>query len=562
MATDTLLQGVIGELQKTNALIAEGNKDPSLGSSIKQNLGEILNASRLQGDDQSYTERKGIDQTDDEVKKLNKQAGEDSTVLEKILNSVIAISKGQPTQSQEQAKTKKEQFQAMSIKDALKGIYKGIVSLKNDVIKGLTTGFKGKLALFALLAMLPKILNSESFMNFLRFLDDKFLPAIKGINEFLRKNVTEPLNKFGDMIGLEGLGDSVANIALVALAIAGLLAPIKTLKFLLLDIPTFLGLNRFNRKKAAFNRGKRFLRKTRQSRRNLSKKVRTFAQPFKKLANRKTLISGAKIAGKAALAGAKFIPFAGLIVAAGQGIFDGVKAGLDKAKDETATKADIAKSVLVGGAVSVLTLGFGTPEGVSKFFGGIGDKIGEKFTAFKEMLPTKDELKEKMAGFAEGLKGKLTELGDKFTSLKNDMISKFEDITGIELPSFEEVSEKIKNFGADLKKRVIDAIPTKEKIKEFGGKLLQFGKDLIKKDATQEQIDAAVTAALQKHFEETHTVEKMNENALNKMGGGETTIVNNISQDNSNDVKQEVVNNHSKQIAHNNALHTSIASSG
>ena len=221
-----------------------------------------------------------------------------------------------------------------------------------------------------------------------------------------------------------------------------------------------------------------------------------------------------------------------------------------------------ANAVIGGGAVSVLTLGMGSPEGVSKFFGGIGDKIGEKFTAFKEMLPTKDELKEKMAGFAEGLKGKLTELGDKFTSLKDDMIGKFEDITGIELPSFEEVSEKIKNFGADLKKRVIDAIPTKEKVKEFGGKLLQFGKDLIKKDATQEQIDAAVTAALQKHFEETHTVEKMNENALSKMGGGETTIINNTNLDNSQNAKQEVVNNFSKEVIHKNPLHNDIASAG
>ena len=50
------------------------------------------------------------------------------------------------------------------------------------------------------------------------------------------------------------------------------------------------------------------------------------------------------------------------------------------------------------------------------------------------------------------------------------MVNKFEDVTGIELPTFEDVSEKIKNFGADLKQRVIDAIPTKEKIKEFGGK--------------------------------------------------------------------------------------------
>ena len=190
------------------------------------------------------------------------------------------------------------------------------------------------------------------------------------------------------------------------------------------------------------------------------------------------------------------------------------------------------------------------------------EESGKKFEVVKylEDIPTKDELKEKMAGFAEGLKGKLTELGDKFSSLKDSMITKFEDITGFELPSFEEVSEKLKNFGTNLKNRVLDAIPTKEKVKEFGSKILQFGKDLIKKDATQEQIDAAVTAALQKHFEIAHSRnQEINDNALNKSGGGETTVVNNISQDNSNDVKQEVVNNFAKEIAHKNPLHNDIA---
>ena len=58
--TETLLGGVINELQKTNQLLELGNRDPNLASSIRQNLGEILNASRLQRDDQKYTEKKGI----------------------------------------------------------------------------------------------------------------------------------------------------------------------------------------------------------------------------------------------------------------------------------------------------------------------------------------------------------------------------------------------------------------------------------------------------------------------------------------------------------------------
>ena len=595
MSTETLLQGVIGELQKTNALIERGNKDPSLGSSIKQNLGEILNASRLQRDDQSYTEKKGIDQTDDEVKKLNKQTEEDSTVLKEILNSVIAISEGQPTQSQQQSIKKKEEAKEQKFIEGLFGIEKKIGGYFDKLGK-LFDGKGGTLLKFLGLFGLVQFLNSESFIKLLGALDSIILKiegAGKAFDDFMKKT-------FNFNTNLEELGPKIAKIALVSAAIFALLNPIKTLKSLLLSLPTaiiskgfkavrtFFGMNPQQLAKKSFvgpqkaSRGFRVrqaLGRTREFVSGVGNKISSGVRTAGS-----TIAGYGKSAGSAITGlGSKLGPLAnigtrGALVGLGRaaaiatgpiglaimtgitGIIGGVKAGMKKAEDETATKMDIAKAALVGGAVGILTLGMGTPEGVSKFFGGIGDKIGEKFTAFKEMLPTKDELKEKMAGFAEGLKGKLTELGDKFSSLKDSMITKFEDITGFELPSFEEVSEKLKNFGTNLKNRVLDAIPTKEKVKEFGSKILQFGKDLIKKDATQEQIDAAVTAALQKHFEIAHSRnEEINDNALNKSGGGETIVVNNISQDNSNDVKQEVVNNFAKEIAHKNPLHNDIA---
>mgnify|MGYP001162162746 FL=1 len=606
MSTETLLQGVIGELQKTNALIEQGNKDPSLGSSIKQNLGEILNASRLQRVNQTYTEKKGIDQTDDEVKKLNKQTEEDSTVLKEILNSVIAISEGQPSQSQQQSTAKKVEAKEQRFIEALFGIEKRVGGYFDKLGK-IFGGKAGPLLKFLGLLGLVQFLQSESFMKFLGALDSLILKiegAGKAFDDFMK-------NTFNFNTNLEELGPKIAKIGLLAGVIIALTSPLRTLRFLLLSLPTaiiskgfktirtFLGMN----PKQIANRtvGPKLDPKMNKPSTRLSR----FFSPFQKMnlggrissgvraipsglrAAGSGIVSGVKSAGSAiAGLGSKLGSAAGVAgrvglaglgraaaIATGPiglaimtgitGIIGGVKAGMKKAEDETATKMDIAKAALVGGAVGILTLGMGTPEGVSKFFGGIGDKIGEKFTAFKEMLPTKDELKEKMAGFAEGLKGKLTELGDKFTSLKDSMIAKFEDITGFELPSFEDVSEKLKNFGTNLKNRVLDAIPTKEKVKEFGGKILQFGKDLIKKDATQEQIDAAVTAALQKHFEIAHSRnEEINDNALNKSGGGETTVVNNISQDNSSKVKQDVVNNHSKQIVHNNHLHNDIAFAG
>jgi len=595
MSTDALLQGLIGELQKTNALIERGNKDPSLGSSIKQNLGEILNASRLQRDDQSYTEKKGIDQTDDEVKKLNKQTEEDSTVLKEILNSVIAISEGQPTQSQQQSIKKKEEAKEQKFIEGLFGIEKKIGGYFDKLGK-LFDGKGGTLLKFLGLFGLVQFLQSESFIKLLGALDFIILKiegAGKAFDDFMKKT-------FNFNTNLEELGQKIAKIALVSAAIFALLNPIKTLRFLLLSLPTAIISKGFKAVRTLFGMNpqqlakKSFVGPQKASRgfrvRQALGRTREFVSGVGNKISSGVRTAGSTIAGYGKSAGSaitglgsKLGPLAnigarGALVGLGRaaaiatgpiglaimtgitGIIGGVKAGMKKAEDETATKMDIAKAALVGGAVGILTLGMGTPEGVSKFFGGIGDKIGEKFTAFKEMLPTKDELKEKMAGFAEGLKGKLTELGDKFSSLKDSMITKFEDITGFELPSFEEVSEKLKNFGTNLKNRVLDAIPTKEKVKEFGSKILQFGKDLIKKDATQEQIDAAVTAALQKHFEIAHSRnEEINDNALNKSGGGETIVVNNISQDNSNDVKQEVVNNFAKEIAHKNPLHNDIA---
>lgn len=58
-------QKLLEEQQRTNQLLIEGNKDPSLASSIKQNLGEILNASRLAGQSEKFQEREGITDTDD-----------------------------------------------------------------------------------------------------------------------------------------------------------------------------------------------------------------------------------------------------------------------------------------------------------------------------------------------------------------------------------------------------------------------------------------------------------------------------------------------------------------
>ena len=521
-----------------------------------------------------------LEQSKNVSNQLEKNEDKNTTLLQQILESVTLISnKFGLSESEKESLRKKEEFKDSKFLEGLDGFKTGT----ENVFKSMGKFFKDNKGLASILGLSSLIffLKSDTFFKFLGYLDEKLIPSIvkffKGIDK-IGAFIDEKLGIEGGTTGF------LAKLGLAAAALIAFTRPLKTLKLLLLDLP-FAILSRGFKIFTKINFGKlgRGVSKLFGifGKKNRTKLARGFGNFTKSVSGLGSKIgTGAKglgktvagvgsrlgslggVAGRVGLAGlGRAASFAtgpvGLVIGAGiTGIIGGVKAGMKKAEDETATKMDIAKAALVGGAVGILTLGMGSPEGVSKFFSGIGDKIGEKFDAFKEMLPTKDELKEKMAGFAEGLKGKLSELGDKFTSLKDDMISRFEDITGIELPSFEDVSEKIKNFGADLKKRVIDAIPTKEKVKEFGGKLLQFGKDLIKKDATKEQIDTAVAAALQKHFEQFHA---MGENALNKMEGGQTTVVNQTTVDASNNSKMESVQHNIKQISHTDPTQLAVA---
>ena len=58
-------QNILKEQKKTNELLAAGNKDPELASSVKQNLGEILNESRLAKVSETFQQKEGITQVDE-----------------------------------------------------------------------------------------------------------------------------------------------------------------------------------------------------------------------------------------------------------------------------------------------------------------------------------------------------------------------------------------------------------------------------------------------------------------------------------------------------------------
>lgn len=86
-------QQLLNEQLKTNELLREANKDPSLPSSIKQNLGEILNASRLSSQSEKFQKKEKITETDDEVRKLGKSSKDIESTQGDMLTQLSMISK-------------------------------------------------------------------------------------------------------------------------------------------------------------------------------------------------------------------------------------------------------------------------------------------------------------------------------------------------------------------------------------------------------------------------------------------------------------------------------------
>ena len=64
-------QQLLDEQRKSNKLLEDLKQDPSLGSSIKQNLGEILNDMRLAKQQETFDKEEGITQVDEKVDRSN-----------------------------------------------------------------------------------------------------------------------------------------------------------------------------------------------------------------------------------------------------------------------------------------------------------------------------------------------------------------------------------------------------------------------------------------------------------------------------------------------------------
>ena len=222
---------MLEEQKKTNQLLVKLNEDPSLGSSIKQNLGEILNASRLAGQSEKFQKTTGITETDDAVRKNVSEQIEtnkgllglgdllifQNSLIEKLvaiqdrvlsLTDVKTIRLG-PSASQETEMQKDADARFKSSKELdednleenkktnkLLGFLQGLRSpagLKSVV--GKLFGLLGLIALF-------KFLTGPDALKLAEALDKTVLPALKDLGTFLLSVGGKVATFIGDMAGV------------------------------------------------------------------------------------------------------------------------------------------------------------------------------------------------------------------------------------------------------------------------------------------------------------------------------------------------------------------------
>ena len=205
---------MLEEQKKTNQLLVKMNADPSLASSIKQNLGEILNASRLAQQGEVYQKKEGITEVDEAQQKttetlkdfgenqntklsnlVNSQKVGDQLIVERLdtlLQSSLPADEAQleslsnltPASVLEEQNDKKEGLDKKLIK-GLEGLGKRFKDFRSDfqsafkTVGGFGGGLLGKLAKIGLFAGLLTFLTSENFMKFAKIMDENVLPFLK-----------------------------------------------------------------------------------------------------------------------------------------------------------------------------------------------------------------------------------------------------------------------------------------------------------------------------------------------------------------------------------------------
>ena len=272
MATSEEFKQLLEEQKKTNGLLAIANKDPSLSSSVKQNLGEIINASRLASQSEKFQEKEGITQTDDEQRKTTETIAKSAALqlefangnnfqlvriqeglailgtqlnrmlknmnINRVVNRLKEFSpdpKKMLTSAQAEEADEKNQKNVKNQIASLNTIAKNtkpsvLGKFFGDIFKRLgsdAVGVGKRLFQLAGLFGLYKILTDKNLMQVAETLDATVLPKLKtlyGILENVGKQIGGFIGKQLDVIGDPDSTSEEVAFAKGALLVSGLLA--------------------------------------------------------------------------------------------------------------------------------------------------------------------------------------------------------------------------------------------------------------------------------------------------------------------------------------------------
>ena len=443
------------------------------------------NANRVAGGIQAADTRKANADAAAETRKVNAddatldagkdQSEESSNLLEKIgkgFTNFLSFSKGsasadKETENEAAANDAKERGLLGKIAGGITGLTKSFADGAKEKMKKGFGGFMSMLKKFAIGGLMTALLlfmNSKYWEDTKKFISKKIMPALEdfykktlkpfalGIGKFFKdptwenfKNIFDVKNPLGLVAGLAG--------------IATLLAPGLMFKGLMLGVKTFT--------KAAALAGTGLMKLGSDVRTDKDGKTRD--KKTGKFAKKDTgKLKGMKNLGKGLLRGAKFLPFVGLGITALMGVFDGVTAGLEEAKNENSTKATILRESIAG-IGSGLTFGLIDQETISKGLTSISTSAASGFNAAKKAFTDfvspdaqwSKDLTAKSTAAVESLKLSATAAVDcvkaGFTMLTTDpkgafnlVSSKLSELTGLTLPNFDETKAALTNLGTNL----------------------------------------------------------------------------------------------------------------
>ena len=366
-----------------------------------------------------------------------------------------------PTQEKEKDQQQKSIFAKLGekfdgMKDATLGFFKKYGGAAKDFGLKTLKGFAFGLFLIGVL----KFLQSDLFKTLL----DKVQDFLGYFDNFGAK-----LNAFLQDPSFSSLVDLFMASGPIALAITALIAlfnPFGTLKVLTTLATSFVGLFL---KDGLVTKGVRGIKNKLGKKglfSTLSNGVTSMIDGFKNLGTRasglgtkignvlkqgasagargasaggKLLASGAKGFAKTALGALRFAGPAGLIATAALTVGSGVMAGIDAYKKTgevgTAIKEGFA------GALSSLTLGFVSQESISEGMTKIGDSVSSAYNKAKDGL---------VSGF-NSVKDGITKVINDPEGAFNAVSDKLSELTGLDLPSFDESKKAISDMADRLK---------------------------------------------------------------------------------------------------------------